>query len=128
MSDTLSTSREMLETIRVSCEDGYTVPPQWISALLDDFDRQSATIERLTRERDEASIAAVERMMDRDRLAAQLEKAKEVLNRITNSADGMSFRADDIRSIVGNTNWRVLRDHIDAARAFLASLDDKARG
>lgn len=51
-----------------------------------------------------------------------LAEAVEVLSGLTNDADGLSFREDAIRNIVGNTNWQVLREKIAAARALLSRI------
>lgn len=50
----------------------------------------------------------------------ELERMREALHRLTNSADGLSFREAEIREVIGNTNWAVLRDHIKEARSVLA--------
>jgi hypothetical protein len=54
------------------------------------------------------------------RLIAAAPELLDALRSLTNSADGLSFREEGVRSVVGNTNWRVLREHIDAARAVIA--------
>jgi hypothetical protein len=45
---------------------------------------------------------------------------------LTNSADGLSFREEAIRAVVGNTNWRVLREHIEQARAAISRAESTA--
>lgn len=52
---------------------------------------------------------------------AGLEGLRDALLSLTNSADGLSFREAAIRQIIGNTNWNVLRVHIEAARAALSA-------
>lgn len=48
-------------------------------------------------------------------------KVLEALRKLTNEADGLSFREAEIKAIVGNTNWRNLRSRIEEARNLLAS-------
>ena len=45
--------------------------------------------------------------------------ALDTLRGLANAADGLSFRETEIRQIVGNTNWSVLRHWINEARAVL---------
>lgn len=62
--------------------------------------------------------------LERDTLRARVKALEEALLSLTNNADGMSFREDAIRNIVGNTNWRILRDNIAAARSVLKETKD----
>lgn len=96
------------------------------------LDREAADeIDRLTaalaseRERADGNFKAALAESDRaDVLRSRVKALEETLLPLTNSADGMSFREDAIRNIVGNTNWRILRDNIAAARSALKETKD----
>lgn len=89
-----------------------------------------AEVERLTEElvninqRFDLELDAYAKDSDMQALRDQISPLQKALESLTNSADGLSFREGPIRAIVGNTNWNVLREHIDAARAALSSSPD----
>lgn len=84
--------------------------------LLNRFEDAAGTYERCdtTRTRDELH-AARRAIVERE---AELVAA---LRGLTNSADGLSFRENGMRAVIGNTNWNVLRNWIEEARKVLPS-------
>jgi hypothetical protein len=50
---------------------------------------------------------------------ARTEAAQNALLRLVNECDALRAFEADIRAIVGNTNWSVLRLRVDEARAVL---------
>lgn len=61
---------------------------------------------------------------DNARLIGAAPTLLDALVTLTNTADGLSFREAEIEQVVGVTNWRVLRQHIEAARAAIAKATE----
>lgn len=60
-----------------------------------------------------------------DELMSERCKALEVaLWKLANECDGMRAFEADIRAVVGNMNWGVLRLRVDEARALLAPVPE----
>jgi hypothetical protein len=62
---------------------------------------------------------AQDELLANARLVAAAPVLLDALVSLTNSASGLSFRETAIETIVGLTNWRVLQQHIDDARAAI---------
>ena len=58
---------------------------------------------------------------DRPKRTAHLEVA---LWKLANECDGMRAFEQDIRAVVGNTNWSVLRQRVDEARDLLKAVPE----
>lgn len=93
--------------------DAYYIADVW-----DDFEAEDESDER-------AGLAARGTGAANARLIAVAPEEHDALTKLTNEVDGLCAFEIEIREAIGNTNWAVLRQRVEEARAVLAKAEGR---